>query len=167
MQTDDRRQSEFLEMLRQHEGFLLKVCLVFGGRGREDFKDLYQEIALNLWESWKFFRGESDPGTWVVRIALNVAGQELRRRKNRPQFVEFDERFYDLLADEATDERYHRLYDLIDRLGDDERKLLFLYLDRKSLREIAAITGGTEVGVKQKIHRIKKKLSTLKQQEDE
>ena len=66
-------------MLRQHEGFLLKVCLVFGGRGREDFKDLYQEIALNLWESWKFFRGESDPGTWVVRIALNVAGDRRLR----------------------------------------------------------------------------------------
>ena len=76
--------------------------------------------------------------------------------------------FYDTLADEATDLRYHRLYDLIDRLDDDdERKLLFLYLDRKRLREIAEITGTTETAVKQKLYRIKQKLNDLKTAEDE
>lgn len=114
------------------------------------------------------FRGESDLNTWVTRIALNVAGQEIRKRKRLPQFVELDESFYDTLADEATDLRYHRLYDLIDRLDDDdERKLLFLYLDRKRLREIAEITGTTETAVKQKLYRIKQKLNDLKTAEDE
>ena len=52
-------------------------------------------------------------------------------------------------------------------LGDDEKKLLFLYLDRKSSREIAAITGTTEANVRQRIHRIINRIKTLKQQEDE
>lgn len=168
MKVDARQHTEFLKMLRHCEGTLIKVCLYFTDRSRDDFRDLYQEIACTLWEAWPTFRGESDLNTWVTRIALNVAGQEIRKRKRLPQFVELDESFYDTLADEATDLRYHRLYDLIDRLDDDdERKLLFLYLDRKRLREIAEITGTTETAVKQKLYRIKQKLNDLKTTEDE
>lgn len=168
MKPDARQHTEFLKMLRECEGTLMKVCLYFTDRSRDDFRDLYQEIACTLWEAWPTFRGESDLNTWVTRIALNVAGQEIRKRKRLPQFVELDESFYDTLADEATGLRYHRLYDLIDRLDDDdERKLLFLYLDRKRLREIAEITGTTETAVKQKLYRIKQKLNDLKTAEDE
>ena len=168
MRVDERQQTEFLKMLRQCEGTLMKVCLYFTDRRRDDFRDLYQEIACTIWEAWPTFRGESDVNTWVTRIALNVAGQEIRKRKRMPQFVELEESFYDTLADEASDLRYHRLYNLIDRLDDDdERKLLFLYLDRKRLREIAEITGTTESAVKQKLYRIKQKLNDLKASEDE
>jgi len=62
-------------MLRQCEGTLVKVCFYFTGRRRDDFRDLYQEIACNLWEAWPSFRGDSNVNTWVTRIALNVAGQ--------------------------------------------------------------------------------------------
>lgn len=154
-------------MLRQCEGTLVKVCFYFTDRRRDDFRDLYQEIACNLWEAWPSFRGDSNVNTWVTRIALNVAGQEIRRRRRLPQFVRFDESFYDTLADEATDSLYQKLYKLIDLLDDDDRKFLYLYLDRKPLREIAAITGYTENNVKQRIYRIKQKLHTLKQQEDD
>ena len=155
-------------MLRECEGTLVKVCLYFTNRSRDDFRDLYQEIACTLWEAWPTFRGESNLNTWVTRIALNVAGQEIRRRKRLPQFVVLDESFYDILAVEATDIRYHRLYNLIDRLDDDdERKLLFLYLDRKRLREIAEITGSTEAAVKQKLYRIRQQLIEMKQQDSD
>ena len=155
-------------MLRECEGTLVKVCLYFTNRSRDDFRDLYQEIACTLWEAWPTFRGESNLNTWVTRIALNVAGQEIRRRKRLPQFVVLDESFYDILAVEATDIRYHRLYNLIDRLDDDdERKLLFLYLDRKRLREIAEITGSNEAAVKQKLYRIRQQLIEMKQQDSD
>lgn len=166
MKPDERQHSEFLKMLRHCEGTLIKVCLYFTDRSRDDFRDLYQEIACTLWEAWPTFRGESDLNTWVTRIALNVAGQEIRKRKRLPQFVELDESFYDTLADEATDLRYHRLYDLIDRLDDDDdRKLLFLYIDRHPLREIADITGTTEAAVKQRLYRIRQQLIEIKQQD--
>lgn len=167
MQVDTSQHAEFLAVLRQCEGTLLKVCFLFTDRRRDDFRDLYQDIVCTLWESWPTFRGDSSVNTWVTRIALNVAGQELRKRKRLPQFVRFDESFYDTLADEATDSLYRQLYHLIDLLDDEDRKYLYLYLDRKTHREIAAITGHSENAVRQRIHRIKQKLYTLKQQEDE
>lgn len=165
MKSDSCQQTEFLEMLRQCEGTLMKVCLYFTDRQSDNIRDLYQEIAVNLWNAWPAFRGESSLNTWVTRIALNVAGQQLRKRKSRPQMVEMDERFYDMLADEATDQRYQQLYRLIDRLENSaDRRLLFLYLDRYRLREIAEMTGTTEAAVKQSIYRIKQKLIELNQQ---
>lgn len=169
MKTDPTYQAAFLEMLRQNEGFLMKVCLSFTNRKAEDIRDLYQEIACNLWESWPTFRGESEISTWVMRVALNVAGQEVRRWSKRLDFVEVSDTFYANLAEDATDLRYQRLYQLIDHLEDvEDRRLLFLYLDSKPLREISEMTGLTEPAVKQRIYRIKKKLYELnKRIEDE
>lgn len=168
MKVDATRHTEFLQMLRQCEGTLAKVCLYFSHRNPEALRDLYQEIACALWESWPSFRGDSSTNTWVMRVALNVAGQEARRRKRISEFVELDESFYSALADQATNLRYHRLYTLIDHLdNDDDRKLVFLYLDRHRLREIAEMTGSTEAAVKQKLYRIKQKLHKLNTLDDE
>ena len=146
-------------MLQQNEGILIKVCICFTGRKREDFQDLYQEIARTLWESWPSFRRESSQSTWVTRNALNVVGDEVRKRRRQPQFVELDKNLYNTIAEEANDTIYNRLYNLISALdNDNERKLLFLYLDHKQLREIAEITGSTEDAIKQKLYRIKQKL---------
>lgn len=155
-------------MLRQCQGTLMKVCLYYTDRKPDSIRDLYQEIACNMWTAWPSFQGKSSLNTWVTRIALNVAGQGVRKRKRQAQFVDMDERFYDRLADEATDARYQRLYRLIDRLENEaDRRLLFLYLDRHRLRDIAEMTGMTEAAVKQRIYRIKQKLSILNQQENE
>ena len=168
LKTEKNKQESFLEMLQQNEGILIKVCICFTGRKRDDFQDLYQEIARTLWESWPTYRRESSQSTWVTRIALNVAGDEVTKRRRQPQFVELDENLYNTIAEEANDTIYNRLYNLISALdNDNERKLLFLYLDHKQLREIAEITGTTEEAIKQKLYRIKQKLRNLKETEDE
>ena len=168
MKPDIRQQTEFLQMLSQCEGILIKVCRYFTRRRPEDFRDLYQEIVCVLWESWPHYRGESALSTWVTRIALNVAGQEIRKRKRMPLFVEFDENIHDILSNEATDLRYQPLYRLIDSLQDDyDRKLLFLYIDNKHFREIAEITGSTEAAVKQRLYRIRQQLIKIKNQKNE
>ena len=155
MKPDERQKTEFLQMLSQCEGILIK-------------RDLYQEIVCTLWELWPTFRRESKPATWVTRIALNVAGQDIRKRKRMPLFVEYDENIHDIISDEATDLRYQPLYRLIDNLQDDyDRKLLFLYIDRHPLREIAEITGTTEAAVKQHLYRIRQQLIEIKNQDNE
>ncbi|MBP9990166.1 MAG: sigma-70 family RNA polymerase sigma factor [Bacteroidales bacterium] len=164
MKHDARQQAEFLQMLRQCEGTLVRVCLFFTDRSDDDFHDLYQDIVCNLWESWPGFRGESALLTWVTRIALNVAGKELHKRKRRQDFVRFDRNIHDTIADEATDLRIQPLYRIIDKLEDDfDRKLLFLYLDRHPLCEIAQMTDLSEAAVKQRLYRIKQQLKIIQQ----
>lgn len=166
MKHNDRH-NEFMVVISQCQGTLYKVCLHFTQRQRDEMRDLYQEIVAQLWVSWPDFRGQCQPNTWVTRVALNVAGLYHRKRRRRPDFEALDEAHLDLLVEEATDSRFQPLYSLIDQLDIDDRKLIFLYLDRLSSKEMAEITGLSEANVRQRIHRIKDKLITLKQQNDE
>lgn len=148
---------------------LYRVCLAFTDRQPDSINDLYQEIVCNLWLGWDSFRGESDRTTWLYRVALNTAAMELRkhRRSNRYHTTAIDARLCDTLANDTADPRIERLYFLIEQLSADEKRLVFLYLDRLSHAQIAAIVGSTEEAVKHRIHRIKKKLATLNRQYDE
>lgn len=112
----DRGQAEFLQMLDQCQGIVLRVCLYYGGSDRESIRDTYQDIVCALWESWPTFEHRSDVATWVWRVAFNEAGMMHRRRSRMPHFVEIDESLYDTLANEAEDPCYELLYSLIEML---------------------------------------------------
>ena len=60
-----------------------------------------------------------------------------------------------------NNEEIQELYKLINRLGKIERALVLLYLDDKSYKEIAEITGLTVTNVATKISRIKDKLRDM------
>lgn len=167
MPNETRQQAEFVTMLEQCKGTLTKVCLYYCDRNSETFKDLYQDIVCQLWESWPSFRKKSAVNTWVTRIALNTASLQYRNHKRMPTFVTLNENLCDTIACETADMCYQRLYDLIDLLEPDERKLLYLYLDKKRLRDIALTTGISENAVKQRIHRIKQKLIQLNEKKNE
>lgn len=137
---------------------LVKVCMQFTDRQPDSIKDLYQEIAINLWESMPSFRGDSSQTTWVYRIAINTAYMELRKRTRQNLFVDLDQQMLESLAEEAQDERTQILYDIIDRLPKNERTIFYLYLDDLSISQIADILGRTEAAVRQKIYRIKNKI---------
>ena len=73
---------------------------------------------------------------------------------------------YDTIADQETSappDYYH----LLSLLEPDERALLYLRLDRLSIRDIADTLHRTEAAVKQDLYRLRKKIDTLKQQQDE
>ena len=78
-----------------------------------------------------------------------------------------DEHLCETIADDSGDELVNRLYELIDRLEDDERDMLNLYLDKVPQREIAVIYGMSEWAVNQKIHRIKMKLKNIHENEQQ
>lgn len=155
--TDDKY-AEFNKLLQESQMILVKVCMQFTDRQPDSIKDLYQEIAINLWESMPSFRGDSSQTTWVYRIAINTAYMELRKRARQNLFVDLDQQMLESLADEAQDERTQILYDIIDRLPKNERTIFYLYLDDLSISQIADILGRTEAAVRQKIYRIKNKI---------
>lgn len=165
MKKKKQQQAEFTAVFKQYEGSVLNVCSFYAGDNHEDFRDLYQDIASALWESWPTYRSHSKLNTWVTGVALNTARRYLEHRKRMPEFVELRESLCYNLADEASDPLYQSLYELIDSLDNDlDREIIYLYLAKKKYSEIAQETGFTESAVKQRIYRIKKKLKQLNDQ---
>lgn len=166
MLNNDKEHIEFEQMLGRVQGILYRVCLAFTDRQPSSIDDLHQEIVCNLWQGWPKCRNKKSPTTWVYRVAINTATFELRKQQRRSGLSSRSTSFnlINTLSDETTDARLERLYDLINQLPTNEKEIIFLYLDRLSHAQIAAVTGSTEAAVKQHIYRIKQKLITLNKQ---
>ena len=159
------RERSIESLLKEHTGIILKVCTMYvrhphSEEWREEVRDLFQEIALNLCESWPQFRGQCSESTWVYRVATNVAISNLRRFSTR-RIVLVDEATLDRLETETNDDMVERLYRRIDRLDDDERQLMTYAIGRVPLKEVAEIMGLTEDAVKHRMQRTKEKLRRM------
>lgn len=165
MTHDEKEYIRFLEALRRCEGTLVRICCTFSDREPGHVADLYQDIVSVLWRHWSSFRGESSVNTWITRVALNVACQQRRDRRRHPRLVRLDEDLCSLLAAEAADDVYSQLYHLIDLLSADERRLIYLYLDRYPVGEIAAILRISDAAARKRLQRVRERLKQLKRQE--
>ena len=154
----------FLELVRENEARLRKICRVYATDADAE-KDLYQDILVQLWRALPSFEGSSQPGTWLYRVALNTALAEKRQRTARENATLDDSNPIWRNPIPAPDEsleskqRLQRLYAAIARLDDVDKAVVTMYLDEKSHREIAEVLGITESYVGVKLHRIKKEMA--------
>ena len=167
------RERSIESLLKEHTGIILKVCAMYvphrhqhSEEWREEVRDLFQEIALNLCESWPQFRGQCSESTWVYRIATNVAISNLRRFATR-RIVLVDDSTLDSFEAENSDDAVERLYRRVDRLNGDERQLMTYAIGKVPLKEVAEIMGLTEDAVKHRMQRTKEKLRNMKDDYEE
>jgi RNA polymerase sigma factor (sigma-70 family) len=153
------QETAFVEMIKENETLIFKITAIYGNNP-EDKQDLYQEIVLQLWRSFKKFKGEAKASTWIYRVALNTAISRLRKEKKSTDTVPYDTYVHSFTDTQDTilEERSKELHHQISRLNDIEKAVILLYLENKSYSEIAEITGITASNVSTKMGRIKEKL---------
>lgn len=151
--------AEFTQLISENEGAIFKITSVYTN-DRDSQKDLYQEIVLQLWNSFDAFKGASKRGTWLYRIALNTAISFLRKSKKHKVLVPIDQVVSDLTEahDSEFEDRLKTLYAQIRELGSLEKGIILLYLEDKSYEEISVITGLSVTNVATRLSRIKTKL---------
>jgi RNA polymerase sigma-70 factor (ECF subfamily) len=67
----------FAEIYRIHVGRVYGICLrIFGDRLRAE--EVTSQVFVRTWMKLASFRGESSFGSWLHRLALNVALNELK-----------------------------------------------------------------------------------------
>ncbi len=150
-------------MINQNRGTIFKVCNLYC-RENENRKDLFQEIVLQLWKSYPFFRQEAANNTWVYRVALNTAISNFRKESKKPIKTSLTEEQFQLPAiPDFSDEQEQLglLNEAIDLLSEIEKAVIMLYLDEKSYDEIAEIIGISNSNVGVRLNRIKNKLSEI------
>lgn len=158
MRTDERAFIE--EYFRKNEAAIAKICRAYSN-DTEEFKDLMQEVLLQLWKSKDSFGHHSKLSTWVYRVALNVCLSYIRKKKIRT--VELQQSHYETrdTGNDKREEEIDILYRALKILNNEERAIMLLYLEEKKYEEISQILGisGSHVGVK--INRTKKKLKKI------
>lgn len=136
---------------------------------REDAEELTQDVFIKAFRNLNTFKGGSSLSTWLYRIAWNTAVSATR--KKRFIYPEFDENQFANLPDETVDEilekendeaQLQRLEKAIDFLKPDEKALITLYYtESKPLAEIALILNLSAENAKVKLHRTRKKMVLL------
>ncbi|NSL87680.1 sigma-70 family RNA polymerase sigma factor [Chitinophaga sp. Mgbs1] len=168
MNTTDK-QERFLTVLQAHKGIIYKIANAYCQEA-ENRKDLIQEITVQLWKSFDHYDSRYRYSTWIYRIALNTAISFFRKERRRRHAAELPPddilEWADTDDRRETDDRLRQLQLFIAELKEMDKALLLLYLEEKSQREIAEITGLSETNVSTRISRIKgilkQKFSTIK-----
>lgn len=74
---DQNTESAFNAMLQENQAALERLARRYAGP--EDWRDLVQEMHLQLWRSFGSFDGRAQRSTWVYRVALNTALSHVRK----------------------------------------------------------------------------------------
>ena len=152
----------YTSFILPYAAVIIKICRAYTNT-QEDFEDYYQEVCLQIWRSNDKFRRESERSTWVYRISLNVCLTLLKKKKNNIQHFASDYLPDDLKEDSRAfaDESLNLLYEAIRQLSEVDRGVILLYLEEKSYKEIADITGTNSNNIGVRIKRIKERLKKL------
>ena len=163
------RNRVFGEWMEAHQAILFKVARAYGAT-HADREDLFQEIALQVWNSIPAFRGDAAVFTWIYRVALNTALAWSRKEKKHGRGRQDLEAASGLLiSSDNRDPRLEWIYQRIAELDDVSRSLALLMLDGFSYRDMSQILSLSESNVGVKINRIKAALAAqlAKESKDE
>jgi RNA polymerase sigma-70 factor (ECF subfamily) len=156
-------QTEFVQLIRDNNGLILKVCNLYAGNV-QDRQDLYQEIVIQLWRAIPKFRSESKLTTWMYRVALNTAISDYRKQKRTISTSElnlFTKDIPDQHEQSDKEEKLKSLYAAINHLSVIEKAIVMLYLEDKPYDEMEDILGINQNNLRVKMNRVKEKLRQL------
>lgn len=151
------RHALFDDYFRDHRGRMIAIARAYAPEAADD---LFQELALQLWQSLKRFDGRCQLTTWAYRVQLNTAmswrRNAARRRKKMPTI----EGLSGPIADPCSDTRSTdlRVEALIASLGETDRAVLLMLMDNCETKEIAEVMGVSEGAIRVRLHRVRKRI---------
>ena len=156
-------EQRFLDIINHNQQIIYKVCYMYA-TDNDHFKDLYQEILINLWQGLERFRGDAQLSTWIYRICINTCVTYFRRNHRHDETLTLDavKEVPDVASNRS--EELKEMYILISRLRKLDKAIILMWLDEKSCDEIAEVTGLTRNNVASRLHRIKAKLVEYSQE---
>lgn len=158
------RQETFVRLIEQFESALRRLAAAYLVQ-QSHREDLFQEIALALWQATPHFRKESSERTWLYRIAHNVAisfSARMRRQGKREEALpeELDHPSPAVGAEQGLlrEEKRRALVESIRHLAATDRQIILLHLEGLSYMEIVEVSGLSENAIATRLTRIRAKL---------
>lgn len=152
-------------MIKQHEKIIFSVCFFYASTATP-FEDLRQEVLISLFKAYRHFRHECSESTWVYKVCINTCLFSLRKFSPKVKTVSLDDLPVTNLRETPDNSLKHQLewlYGAISTLGPMDKAIILMWLDELSYDEIAANMGIPRNTVATRLHRIKKRLSSNKE----
>lgn len=140
---------------------------------KEDAKDITQNAFVKAFHNLHTYKNKSKFSTWFYRIVYNTALTALRKKKQIPDYIDYQ--IADLEGGEADFTPLEKMEqseqsELINRAmcqlhPSESMVLTCYYMEEISIKEIIQITGLTKSNIKIKLYRGRKNLGKLLEKE--
>jgi RNA polymerase sigma factor (sigma-70 family) len=154
--------TDLAEIHRRYLNMIHRVCSRYSSDAQEA-EDLVQEVFLAIQKGLASFRGDSQLGTWIYRLATNRCLEHLRVKRRRK---ELDVRYLDSLVVRnltGCDNRVLAKVDLeriLAHIRAEARQILFLSLaEGLTYRETAEALGVSKEAVAKTVARFLKRFA--------
>lgn len=148
---------EFLKITDQFQGIITNLCRAYY-TSLEDRRDARQDIILQLWKSFKTFKGESSISTWIYRVSLNTILNKRRKEAKRVDKESIHVLRNTIAAKVGFNDTNQLLEHLLNSLKYEDKAIFILKLEGYGNQEIADLLGLSTTNVSTKIYRIKNTL---------
>ncbi|MGA7255110.1 MAG: sigma-70 family RNA polymerase sigma factor [Terracidiphilus sp.] len=159
----DRRQA-FLRLMEQYEPALRRLTTGYAD-AQADREDLFQEIAIDLWQALGNYRGEASERTWLYRIAHNVAisaSMRIRNRARKETTLPEGEDFRSPAASSEDAVLGREKHDLLARAIRSQpmldRQLILLHLEGLNYAQIEEVSGMSQSAIGSRLSRLRDRL---------
>lgn len=171
-------QMAFADLVRRYQRRVAAtVRSVLGEMSREDLADVTQEIFILVFRALPGFRGDSQFGTYLTRIALRHCYREAKRRRTRRSlFASFDSASPNEESKEAripstggatdrpivAEERRQAVVEALGQLPEEFRTVLVLRIvEEMPVEEVAEALSVSTGTIKSRLFRAKEKMREL------
>lgn len=137
---------------------------------QEDAEDLTQEVFIAVYEKKQQYQNFGSLQSWIYRIAKSKAIDKMRRYRQLSQIISrlFQDNSYEENKFEHHNEYDQRTESALARLRPEEKSILVLRsVEEMTYKEIAQIYQLSEVNIRKRYERAKKKFSDIYQNESE
>jgi len=158
------RRDMFVRLMEQYEPALRRLASGYAEQPA-DREDLFQEIAVGLWQAVPNFRGNASERTWLYRIAHNIAVSSSTRRRKRNQKeepitddTEFPGTFINGEQAVLRREKQALLLRAIRGLPTLDRQIVLLHLEGLNYAQIEEISGLSQTAIGSRLSRVRESL---------
>lgn len=130
----------------------------------EDAEEITQDVFLTIFSKAGTFRGDAQVSTWIYRMTINKALNQIEKRKRRPQsdkeiqdFHKVDFQHPGILLENKEKSQY--LFSVINTLSETQKTAFILsYIEVLPRKEVADIMETTLKSVESLLQRAKNNL---------
>ena len=138
-------------------------------KNREEAEEISQDTFIKAYKNLDKFKGDSKFSTWLYRIGYHAALDSIKKNKSHNNSFEINDITFNqiksvdnILEGIERKERAKIMNHCLEKLPDEERSIIWMfYYDELSLKEIIEVTDLSEANLKVKLHRARKKLLAI------
>ena len=158
-------QPAFQRLVERYQHFVFTIAFRIL-KSREEAEETAQDVFVKVYKTLNSFEKKSKFSTWLYTITYRTAIDTARKKQILTDSIDDDSSFLQIEDQEKTPlqevqhgDLQHQLQEAIQKLKPEDATLITLYyLNEKSVKEIADITGLTETNIKTKLHRTREAL---------